>query len=132
MVDLTAPGEAVIVPCDAGAVRRVVMNLLDNAVKFSPVGGKVRVTLSRDDARVRIAVTDSGPGVPAGFREKIFDHFAQMDARGYSTGIGLSFCRMAARAHGGDVTIESVEGEGSTFTVSLPLSADLEGADALG
>jgi NtrC-family two-component system sensor histidine kinase KinB len=128
MVELDAPDGPVMVPCDPNTIRRVIMNLLDNAVKFSPVDGRVRVAVIPEDSDVHISVSDSGPGVPEAFREKIFDHFAQIDARDYSTGIGLAFCRMAVRAHGGELTLRCPKGGGSTFTVSLPLHETADGS----
>ncbi len=110
---------------DATRVRQIVFNLLSNALKFTAAG---RVALSvgvTDDDRLRIAVSDSGIGIPAEKLEEIFESFRQADAgttRQFGgTGLGLSICRNLARAMGGDVSVGSVIGEGATFTLVLPL-----------
>ncbi|TKD51235.1 ATP-binding protein [Sphingomonas baiyangensis] len=111
---------------DAGRLRQIVSNLLSNAIKFTASGG---VCLSaRADAakgRLLISIRDSGIGIPADRIEEVFETFRQADStttREYGgTGLGLAICRNLARALGGDVRVESVVGEGSTFTVDLPL-----------
>lgn len=109
---------------DAARIRQIVFNLLSNAVKFTRQG---RVALAVDvgeDERLRVAVTDSGIGIPAEKLEQIFESFAQADAgttRQFGgTGLGLAICRNLARAMGGDVTVSSVEGQGATFMLTLP------------
>ena len=109
---------------DAARIRQIVFNLLSNALKFTKRG---RVMLAVDvgtDGRLRIAVTDSGIGIPADKFEQIFESFAQADAgttRQFGgTGLGLAICRNLARAMGGDVLVASVEGQGTTFTLVLP------------
>ncbi|MGA1800126.1 ATP-binding protein [Sphingomonas sp. 4RDLI-65] len=110
---------------DAARIRQIVFNLLSNALKFTRAG---RVTLAidvGDDDRLRVAVTDSGIGIPAEKLEDIFESFRQADAgttRQFGgTGLGLSICRNLARAMGGDVSVTSVVGQGTVFTLSLPL-----------
>jgi signal transduction histidine kinase/CheY-like chemotaxis protein len=111
---------------DATRVRQILFNLLSNALKFTPAG---RVSLSVDvpgPDTMRIAVADSGIGIPAEKLEEIFEAFRQADAgttrRFGGTGLGLSICRNLARAMGGDVSVHSVAGEGATFTLVLPLT----------
>jgi signal transduction histidine kinase/CheY-like chemotaxis protein len=116
------------VQSDPGRLRQIVFNLLSNAIKFTESGA---VTLRAeaagpDDARrLRLAFTDSGIGIPRDKCEEIFESFKQVDAgttrRFGGTGLGLSICRSLARALGGEIHVSSVEGEGSTFTVDLPL-----------
>jgi signal transduction histidine kinase/CheY-like chemotaxis protein len=121
-VDLT--GCPAMIVGDAARIRQIVFNLLSNALKFTKQG---RVTLAidvGDDERLRVAVTDSGIGIAADKFEQIFESFAQADAgttRQFGgTGLGLAICRNLARAMGGDVTVASVEGQGATFTLTLP------------
>ena len=101
-------------------------NLVDNAVKYTQPGGRVRVTGDSDDRGVTIKVSDSGIGIPPGNLSRIFERFYRVDkARSKETGgtgLGLSIVRHVAENHGGQVGVESVLGEGSTFTVRLPRS----------
>jgi signal transduction histidine kinase/CheY-like chemotaxis protein len=113
---------------DAARLRQVVFNLLANALKFTPAG---RIALSAhavEEAghpRVRISISDTGIGIAADKLDAIFESFRQADTsttrRFGGTGLGLAICRNLARAMDGDVRVESVEGEGSTFTIDLPL-----------
>ena len=110
---------------DAARVRQIVFNLLSNALKFTKAGHvALRVDVGDDD-RLRVAVTDSGIGIPADKIEEIFESFRQADAgttRQFGgTGLGLSICRNLARAMGGDVSVSSTVGQGATFTLVLPL-----------
>ncbi|MDF0488702.1 ATP-binding protein [Sphingomonas sp. H39-1-10] len=113
---------------DAARLRQIVFNLLSNAIKFTDAG-TIRLTVATvaQDAgeRVRIAVADNGIGIPADKLGLIFESFRQVDSgttrRFGGTGLGLSICRNLARAMGGDVSAESLEGQGSIFTVDLPL-----------
>jgi len=109
-------------------LRQIVFNLLSNAIKFTErgtIGLAVTTATAVDGERVRIAISDSGIGIPADKFDLIFESFRQVDAgttrRFGGTGLGLSICRNLARAMGGDVTVTSVAGEGSTFTIDLPL-----------
>jgi PAS domain S-box-containing protein len=115
---------------DAGRVDRVVVNLLGNAIKYSPAGGviEVRVTRTCDGSGCMaiLSVTDPGVGIPADDLERIFERFQRAtNVRTIAgTGIGLSGVRSIVELHGGTITVESVEGAGSTFTVCLPLTGD--------
>jgi two-component system sensor histidine kinase SenX3 len=105
-------------------------NLLDNAVKYSERGASVDIIADKDAERVMVAVRDHGIGIPTPDLERIFERFYRVDrARSRETGgtgLGLSIVRHVAAAHGGDIAVESHEGEGSTFTLRLPLAADSE------
>jgi signal transduction histidine kinase len=121
---------------DAARVRQIVFNLLSNALKFTKVGHVALNIEVGDDDRLRVAVSDSGIGIPADKIEDIFESFKQADAgttRQFGgTGLGLSICRNLARAMGGDVSVSSVVGQGATFTLVLPLvRADAAVADAV-
>jgi two-component system sensor histidine kinase SenX3 len=100
-------------------------NLLDNAIRYTPEGGAVSVSLRRDDGKAFLAVHDSGIGIPAKDLPRIFERFYRVDrARARETGgtgLGLSIVRHIAESHGGSVTADSELGRGSTFTVSLPV-----------
>jgi two-component system sensor histidine kinase SenX3 len=117
-----------LVLCDATQLVSAITNLLDNAVKYSEPGQAVVVTAVSLDGRVVLRVQDHGIGIPNRDLERIFERFYRVDkARSRATGgtgLGLSIVRHVAEAHGGDVTVESTEGEGSTFWLSLPLADD--------
>lgn len=99
-------------------------NLVDNAIKYTPEGGSVEVSAEADEKSVRVRVADTGIGIPEKKLPRIFERFYRVDkARSKETGgtgLGLSIVRHVAENHGGKVTVESTEGEGTTFTVYLP------------
>jgi signal transduction histidine kinase len=106
------------------ALDQAFRNLLDNAVKFTPRGGYVRVALDDDASRLIVRVEDSGIGIPAEAHAKIFVPFYQVDAslaRPHpGAGLGLAIVKHVVEAHDGHVTVRSAPGSGSTFTVVLP------------
>jgi two-component system sensor histidine kinase SenX3 len=114
-----------VVNCDQRQVVGALTNLLDNAVKYSDPGRTVEVSVHDEGDRVAIEVRDHGIGIPSRDLERIFERFYRVDrARSRvtgGTGLGLSIVRHVAQAHGGDVTVVSREGEGSTFRLVLPL-----------
>jgi two-component system sensor histidine kinase SenX3 len=123
------PGAAgALVECDQRQVVSAIANLIDNAVKYSEPGSPVTVSTSLDGDAVEIEVRDAGIGIPSRDLERIFERFYRVDhARSRATGgtgLGLSIVRHVARGHGGEVTVESVEGQGSTFRFLLPLQPD--------
>jgi two-component system sensor histidine kinase SenX3 len=99
-------------------------NLVDNAVKYTPPGGRVEVVGGSEDSEISVRISDTGIGIPEGNMPRIFERFYRVDkARSKATGgtgLGLSIVRHVAENHGGSVTVESTPGEGSTFTVYLP------------
>ena len=106
-------------------LKRMAVNLLDNAINYTPSGGRVSVKLASEPARVRLIVADTGIGIPPECVERVFDRFYRVDgsrtrADGGS-GLGLSIVKLAAESHQGSVDLISQVGHGSTFTVSLPL-----------
>ncbi|HEV8662479.1 MAG TPA: hybrid sensor histidine kinase/response regulator [Candidatus Methylomirabilis sp.] len=113
---------------DEDLLTRILDNLLRNALEFTPAGGRVTVTGRAGAEEVTLGVRDTGQGIPAAFREKIFDKFAQAEvgSRGgrRGTGLGLTFCRLAVEAHGGRIWVESAEGRGSCFFVTLPRAGE--------
>jgi len=121
---LDAPPAPVTVVADGDLLLRVIQNLLGNALKFTPSDGWIRLGIEPDDKHVRVTVRDNGPGIPAEYRERIFEKFGQVEARSngkkYSTGLGLTFCKLAVEAQGGTIGVESEVGKGSTFWFVLP------------
>jgi signal transduction histidine kinase len=103
-------------------LRRLVMNLLDNALQYTPAGGSVKVTVARTGSRVTIAVADTGSGIPLHERERIFERFVRLDtARTASAGagLGLPIARWIARRHGGTLAVGERDGGGSVFTFEM-------------
>jgi signal transduction histidine kinase len=132
-IDPTEPagGTAeILVAADSERLREVLLNLLSNAVKFTPSGGRVRVAVvvepdDGDRPMVAIEVRDSGPGIAPGDLERIFEKFTRIaPAATPGTGLGLAISRELARLQGGDLTVESTLGLGSTFTVRLPSTTE--------
>ncbi|MCL2823132.1 MAG: hybrid sensor histidine kinase/response regulator [Polyangiaceae bacterium] len=112
-----------IITGDAALLRRLVDNMLTNAIKFSPSNTEVTVTLGRDGANVTLDVDDEGPGVPEEMRKRIFEKFEIVKLRaagGPQTGLGLPFCRTVVEAHGGYISCLPREGRGSRFHVTFP------------
>jgi len=118
---------------DPTRVRQILHNLVSNAVKFT-ARGSVRIVVSHDGASLTMAVSDTGPGIPAERLEALFEKFVQADAsttRQYGgSGLGLAICRELAAMMGGTVSAASVEGQGSTFTLTLPLARSVARAPA--
>ncbi|MFP4056981.1 MAG: sensor histidine kinase [Candidatus Brocadiia bacterium] len=115
-----------VVQADRSRLQELFVNLLDNACKYTPAGGRVALSCKVEDGECRVAVTDTGVGIPEEEQEKVFDRFYRVDhSRSRQTGgsgLGLSIAQWIARAHGGRIELESTPGVGSTFTVVLPLS----------
>jgi signal transduction histidine kinase len=121
-VSLSVEGAGdLVVHADRALLGRVLANLVDNAVKYSPAGAQVTLRAEADAEWIRIAVGDNGPGIPAVELPRIWDrHFRGDRSRSErGLGLGLSLVRAGAEAHGGHATVESVEGEGSTFAIHL-------------
>jgi heavy metal sensor kinase len=123
-VTLEAPANPVWVTADAIAIDRLLLILLDNAVKYSPPGGRCEIALSQDQSEARISVRDSGIGIAQDDLKSIFDRFYRADrARSKNTGgagLGLAIARWITELHGGMIAVESTPGAGSVFRVSLP------------
>jgi PAS domain S-box-containing protein len=112
---------------DQDMIQRVVINLMENAVKYSPQGGSITLGAALHNNAVRISVADSGPGIPRHMQRQIFDKFSRVKYTDAPKGIGLglAFCRLAVEAHGGQIWVESETGQGSVFYFTLPLQEQL-------
>ncbi len=122
------PAEHLAIECDRTQVLSAITNLLDNAIKYSDEGAAVEIGARELEGRVAIEVRDRGIGIPTKDLERIFERFYRVDkARSRATGgtgLGLSIVRHVAQAHGGEVSVESTEGVGSTFRFVMPLAGD--------
>ena len=123
----TVPAE-LRVSAERAAVEQILSNLVDNAIKYTPAGGQVRVRAEARGDRVRLAVEDTGPGIPKEHQARLFERFYRVDdARSRDlggTGLGLAIVKHLALANGGDVAVESEVGRGSRFLVTLPRAAN--------
>ena len=126
-IELRGPGVVPPVTADSDKVRHVLVNLVENAVKYSPEGGLVEVEIDPSDGHVRFVVRDRGLGIPPSEHERIFEKFFRLDpnlSRGVGgTGLGLYISREIVRRMGGQIEVESEPGQGSSFSFELPLAA---------
>jgi two-component system, OmpR family, phosphate regulon sensor histidine kinase PhoR len=110
---------------DANLLRDVLRNLLDNAIQYTPPGGRVQVTAAVDGGFAVVTVSDTGIGIPQSDQPRIFERFYRVDAARSrevgGTGLGLSIAKHVVEAHGGKIWVESTVGSGSTFRFSVPL-----------
>lgn len=118
-------GDAVVA-ADAERFQQILLNLLTNAIKFTPTGGSIAISCDRDDTMVRVSVSDTGVGVRLLDIDRVFEPFVQIDRHltaetQQGVGLGLSISRELARAMRGDLTLQSTEAVGSTFTLTLPI-----------
>lgn len=135
---LTYDVEAELPPAwaDGELLERILQNLLDNAIKFTPEEGHVTVMAHRvagedeeeedetEPTFIQISVADTGPGIPPALQRRLFQKFVAGDEQDAGSGLGLAFCKLAVEAHGGDLWVESRPGEGSTFTFTVPAAED--------
>lgn len=139
VVDLTLCAEPLDIDADEARIEQIITNLVDNAAKFTPAGGRIEIAVERHGEVAEVRVHDEGPGIPPQFLPHVFELFAQaprpLDRTSGGLGIGLAVVRELAHLHGGRVRAESAEGRGSTFTVWLPIAPreaprPAEGTDA--
>lgn len=118
--------DAPVFTADKTLVKRVLANLVQNAVTHSPVPVRLTLGARRDPSGIVLSVADTGPGIPEAYQELVFQKFEQVRApnapRVRSSGLGLAFCRVAVESHGGRIWVRSQEGQGSTFFIQLPLA----------
>ena len=135
--DLTLENEArdeeVVVHADPDRLQQILLNLLANAIKFTPAGGRIAIECERGEERVQIRVRDNGIGIPEDQLERIFDAFVQLEAQTEDSsqrgvGLGLAISRELARAMNGELTAASAPGSGSVFTIDLPAETAFEAA----
>ena len=123
-IGIDLPGELPALWVDADMARRVLINLMENSVKFTPPDGKLEVGARQEGDWVHIWVKDNGPGIPASDQARIFDKFTRLrgSQKQNGLGIGLAFCRLAVVGHGGRIWVESEAGMGSTFHFTFPVA----------
>jgi len=111
---------------DAEMIKRVLINLLDNASKFSPENGLIQMDIRRQGAFLQVSIQDGGPGIPVHYQERIFEKFTRVGMKDgpKGLGLGLAFCRLAVAAPGGRIWAESEPGSGAIVRVTLPLAEE--------
>lgn len=110
--------------CDKEIIKRVISNLISNSIKFTPNGGKIEIDFSENNDGTTIYISDTGNGIPEKYRDKIFDKFTKLENKSLSdipsTGLGLTFCKMAIEAHGGHIGVKPGKKTGSCFWFKVP------------
>ncbi|HEY6091099.1 MAG TPA: ATP-binding protein [Gemmatimonadales bacterium] len=125
-IDIRLPPKPLVVPVDRSRMRQLALNLIENAVKYTPRGGQVSVELGSSNGRAVFTVADTGIGIAPGDLPHVFDRFWRADSartrtsERAGTGLGLAICKWIAEAHGGTIDVQSRPGRGTTFTVGLP------------
>lgn len=127
-ISVESPLNEVAFRGDEPLVRRMVLNLLHNAIKFTPKGGELRVSVKENQQHREIVISDTGPGIPLEARAHVFDRFFRVDKarsrdeslNGSGAGLGLSIAKWVAELHGGTIVLDGAKGEGATFVISLP------------
>jgi signal transduction histidine kinase len=124
------------IEADNDLLRRLVENLLDNALRYTSSGGRVTVSASRHNGELRLAVADQGPGIPVDQREHIFEKYAQLDRvtdqaqKRFGRGIGLAFVKLAVESHGGRIWVEDNKPVGACFELRFPAQRAALSVDA--
>jgi signal transduction histidine kinase len=117
--------EPLMVLGDARRLKQLILNLLDNAIKYSPPGGQIQVQVARQDSFAAVDVADSGYGIPAEDLPHIFDRFyrrrQKLDDQAAGFGLGLAICKWIVEAHGGTITVESEPDQGTRFRFQIPV-----------
>ena len=124
-LELSSPAEAVPILGDVTRLEQVLNNLVSNAIKYSPAGGAIRVTVEKSAAKASVSVSDEGFGISPDDLKRLFQPFQRLGTPGEDIpgiGLGLSVTRKLVEAHKGTIEVESVLGKGSTFRVHLPLA----------
>ncbi len=123
-LDVDLPEDLPLVPFDPLLVEQVLMNLLDNSIKYTPQNTPLSLSASVRGKEVAVEVADRGPGIPPGSEERIFEKFVRGSATGGGIGLGLTICRAVIEAHGGRIWAENREGGGAVFCFTLPLEGE--------
>ncbi len=123
-VETAIPPDLPPLKADRGKIKQVLINLVSNAVKYNRRGGKIRLAAYRENGRLAITVSDTGPGIAPEYRRRLFQKFYRVpgsEQRAAGSGLGLYLCKRIVEAHNGEIRVHSKPGEGTTFVVLLPL-----------
>ena len=132
-VQVSLPDAILQVPIEATLVEQVLINLLENALKYTPSGSPIEITARAADGDVLVEVADRGPGIPPGKEERIFDKYYRAAPTGKAggAGLGLAVCRAAVEAHGGRILAVNREGGGAAFRFTLPVEGTPPAVEAV-
>jgi PAS domain S-box-containing protein len=119
-INTEIPADLPLVKVDEEMIHRVLVNLVDNAIKVSPLDGRITLGARKEGEMLQVWVQDEGPGIAPHDREKVFDKFTRLGSPNQGIGLGLTFCRLAVEAHGGRIWIESQPDQGARFAFTLP------------
>ncbi len=124
VMEVKVAGDCPPVWADEDMARRILINIIENGIKFTPARGRLSISVEPAESWVRFSVQDSGPGIPAEARDKIFEKFVRLKSERYAKGmgLGLAFCRLAVEAHSGRIWVDSQLGQGSCFSFTLPIA----------
>jgi signal transduction histidine kinase len=120
------PNETTLVMVNNDMIQRVIINLIENAIKYTPSEGKIIVGAQQSTSMVNFRVQDNGPGIPADHRQQIFEKYTRLQTNGEMDGygLGLAYCRLAVEGHGGNIWVDNIPGGGSQFTFTIPVFTD--------
>ena len=121
-VDVRLPEDMPFVPVDAVLIEQIFINLLDNALKYTPDGSPIEISARVDNSGVRVEVADRGPGLAPGLEQRVFEKFYRGQSPGRGSGLGLAICRGFVEVHGGRIWAENREGGGAAFRFTIPLT----------
>jgi two-component system sensor histidine kinase KdpD len=121
-VSVRLPEGICMAPMDPVLIEQVLVNLVENAVRYSPEGTEIEIRAAREDDRLMVEVADRGPGIPDSEKTRIFEKFHRLEERSRGVGLGLAICRSVMEAHGGSIRVEDREGGGAVFRIVLPLT----------
>ncbi|QNN66005.1 PAS domain-containing protein [Sphingomonas rhizophila] len=122
-VEITAPETRIHAKGEARGIVQILVNILGNAIRHSPEGGKVSAAFAHDGATVSVTIADQGPGIAPADQQRIFERYEQAGSASGGSGLGLAISRRLARSMGGDIMLKSAPGEGAHFTLTLPIAS---------
>lgn len=127
-ITLDIPAKPLLLNADKDKIKQVVLNLINNAIKYSRTGGIIHITASSNPTGISFSVQDNGQGIPPEFLPRLFERFFRsptMERGSTGTGLGLTICKQIVEAHKGSIEVSSTVGKGSTFTIRLPLNREI-------
>jgi signal transduction histidine kinase len=128
VITIDLPDQPLLLTADNDRIKQVILNLLNNAIMYSPAGGTVTITTNATSRDISFSVQDNGPGIPHEYLDLIFERYYRhpnVEGGNTGSGLGLTICKKIVDAHKGKIEVSSLMGEGTTFTVYLPLNQEI-------